>query len=826
MGLLATVRALILLVLLASAAAQAGEKPSYTSARYGFRISAPTAGWKIDTLPEAKPGVFAVLLRARTDGTGLTVDVQVNEPEKPQTADEARRADLDFMKGKPQYGEARLLERTLAGTEAKGLELSVQASKELDYFVRKWHLMHGELHYAIEAYAPQAAFRASEKQLDDLLASFAFVEIPKSERERQALEELAAKCGSEIPWAADWAEAARRASEEQKLVLVSANLRQGFAIADQAMSGPFMDPDIVALARERFVCLKFGPSSEAPFRAQTSYGMGPHAFGVALFVVSAEGEVLEQFESMDALAVDRFLQQSLAKHVGRQLLLDGTPVGNAKWCVARGQLEDALQSAGLEDSPPSHALRAHVLRRLGDAQAALAEIDKATKSPDLERARILMQLGRCTDALAELERLPASPEALYLRGACEFLTGKKERARSSWETLVREHPEDRWAWVAAAHLAGPLLAIEAHWQPRAIDAEALRTLRDVPVQLLPAERFSDARQGAIDFLLREQRADGSWSTPSEVRGFDVDQPDPFVDATTALAGEALAAVPNAPLSRAAAERALGFLLRSIARAKSSGSVAGFMDYEVWSRSCTLRFLARCVDAKIGEPGARAGAARWLVAELKGKVRPGGGWSYYLTTDVTSTNAQDQQSISFVVAAVTLALQRAEETKLAEAKELLSGSLGCLERLRGEDGCFAYMIGAEDHAPKLSPTPAGDAGRGPACELALLHGKRSDVARLAGALSRFREHASGLMRESGKVLMHCGPEGQGCHYILFDLWTAALAARELPEKERGPYRTLLLESLMLLRSEEGGFRDTPILGWNTGTALALLALESL
>ena len=108
----------------------------------------------------------------------------------------------------------------------------------------------------------------------------------------------------------------------------------------------------------------------------------------------------------------------------------------------------------------------------------------------------------------------------------------------------------------------------------------------------------------------------------------------------------------------------------------------------------------------------------------------------------------------------------------------------------------------------------------------LQGGRSDPGRLAGALSRFREHAASLMRERGKVLMHCGPEGQGCHYILFDLWTASLATRELPENERAPCRTLLLESLMQLRSEEGGFRDTPILGWNTGTALALLALQAL
>lgn len=54
-----------------------------------------------------------------------------------------------------------------------------------------------------------------------------------------------------------------------------------------------------------------------------------------------------------------------------------------------------------------------------------------------------------------------------------------------------------------------------------------------------------------------------------------------------------------------------------------------------------------------------------------------------------------------------------------------------------------------------------------------------------------------------------PKGPGCHDVLFDLWAAALAVRERPEEQRAPCRALLAESLMLLRSQEGGFRVTPI-----------------
>jgi len=66
--LIAFARALILAALFASGATQRDEKPSYSSARHGFRVTAPASSWKIDELPDSKPGVFALLLRASTNG--------------------------------------------------------------------------------------------------------------------------------------------------------------------------------------------------------------------------------------------------------------------------------------------------------------------------------------------------------------------------------------------------------------------------------------------------------------------------------------------------------------------------------------------------------------------------------------------------------------------------------------------------------------------------------------------------------------------------------------------------------------------------------------
>ncbi len=831
-----------LAVSLVASATPGPERPSHSSAQYGFRIQAPRDDWIVDSGSDAAKGGEKVTLASPKMAEGLVVTVHAKAEAGAPTPEQARQQDLDFMQGKALYGKARTFDKRIASEPSKALEVLYHDAKAGDYLVRKFQLAHADIRYTIEAYAPAKDFDAWEKELESILDSFAFVDVTKAEREKRAWESLALKCGSEVEWADDWADAARRAQKEGKLILVSANFLQGFALADQAQTGTFMDADIVALAQERFVCWKMRRGDDAPFKSQQSYGMGPNAFGVALLIVSPEGQVLEQTEQLQTQIADRFLRDGLERHRKLQKepeAFSGTALEQAEEHGRRGEFERALKALGDSTSAGACLLRASFERREGRGAEALAAVELAAKAKgaaaheariEHERGRVLGGLGRIEESAACFARLiardPADTAAHYMRGACALVMGKTEEARAAFQKLAREHPEDRWAWGAAAVLTSVALDMQVTWKPRFFEPELLRSTRTPAAQSLPLDRAREARADAVAFLLREQKADGSWTSPTEIRVYETERPDPFVVACTALAGEALLGGTSDERARAAAERALDFLLKSIARSKGTGDSLGFMDYEVWSYAMNLRFLARCSETKVGKREELRTAAKWLVSELRRKLRPGGGWSYYLTTDVTDGNPQDQQSISFVVGAVTLALQRAEETKLADAKELVAGGLGCLERMRGEDGVFVYMIGAEASAPRETAAPAGDTSRGPGCELALVRGKRSDPVRLARALELFRRHAPSLLRERGKVLMHCGPEGQGCHYILFDLWTAALAVHELPEKQRAPYRTLLVESLMQLRSEEGGFRDTPILGWDCGTAMALLALDAL
>jgi hypothetical protein len=75
-------------------------------------------------------------------------------------------------------------------------------------------------------------------------------------------------------------------------------------------------------------------------------------------------------------------------------------------------------------------------------------------------------------------------------------------------------------------------------------------------------------------------------------------------------------------------------------------------------------------------------------------------------------------------------------------------------------------------------------------------------------------------------MHTGADAQGSHYLLYDWATAAEAAAELPPAEAARTQRVVLDQLLLCRTDDGAFLDNPILGRDLGAALALRAFSFL
>jgi len=828
--------AALLLFLVASTAPQEPlERPAE-----GFRIT-PPEGW---VLQEPAGGAFRYVASWSPPATTAVVQlaVRIIDAQGPVTTPAAARsiieAQVRAMDGDPVLSE---LGRRLAGQQAPGVEIDL-TQRGVRYRVRQYYVAGNDRIYTLNAHAPKERFTELEEVFEAALDTFALVPLTAEAREEHNLRRLAARCGSELDWAPDWEEAARRARKLHRPVLVVAQVYGGFDISDGPAVGPFMEPDVVALVKSRFVPLRFRRDLEAPFRDPEVYGLSGSTFGQALLIVSPEGKVLRETFSMDERAVYDLLRVAAGEFGG---VTQPPPAGlgrleQARWWLENGDLARAatvlrrLRSAPGEDRAEAWLLQARLQRLRRDGKAALEALREAVRAgaePSrvaIERAETLARLGDFAAAEAALDAAPGAPQprALWWRGALRLRRGDVAGARAAWEQLVAAHPEDRWAWRAAGMLISTTMALglgmRLDWPPE----EELAATRPPPYESLPPRLAPRALAEAVDWLLAHQRADGSWLSPGEISS-PQEEVHIFTETNTALGGLALLRSGTAK-GRVAAGGALEHLLATWERGRDQEDErVYYMDYMPWLDAYALFFFAACVQEELGDPDVLRPVMAELVADLGERQKGGGGWSYYVSGSLEgAAQGPPEVSMSFTTAAVILALMDARAAGVAVPEAMMSRALDCLEGARSPQGTFAYMVhhGA-DNVLQNTGAP-GAAGRGPVCALALFRGEREDATGLIQRLEIYAQHAAGLARERGKALMHAGPDTQGSHYLLFDHQTAAAAVAALPRGKRGGHRSVVLEQILGCRLEDRSFLDNPALGQASGTALAVLGLLEL
>jgi hypothetical protein len=598
-----------------------------------------------------------------------------------------------------------------------------------------------------------------------------------------------------IVWARDWNEAAERSRAERKPILVHAFFQGPIAWSEESAGDDFSLPEVVALVNERYVPLKLGPGVTVPFADPKLYGMGSYTFGSALLVVDPDGRVLR----------DRYgpAWEVLVEGLSADPELDGPPVAqssdpldHARALLRHGDLDLALDVATpIQTAAAQHLVaRMHALRRNGEKALA---------------------------ALAEAKRLPGceaiASDLHYDEVLFQLKAGHPRESRALALDFVKTRPDDPRRAGLEKYMkdldALPLPPESLRWSRPSV-VESLRPISSAP--LPPAAAARAAADGA-DWLVRTQQAQGHWDGPTQY-GADLDPAlDPLAVATAALAMRALTTQLRRPGAEAAIERSSRWLEHVAGQRRATPFQKGPLDYTAWAWAALVGSLARASE---GDPRRRERLAPTLATAIDELVKcrdADGGWSY-LTTEGLLAAPKQCASMSFTTAFALHALLDARDAALEVPECALEGAIARLEQLRGEDGAFGYLAAGD-------PLRDGAALRGPQCAHALLRaGEREGD--LDGALERFRLFLPRLSHERGHTLMHCGPQGEGSHWILFDLWTAAAAARELPADERPPWRSLLLPEILATRRIDGSFCDMPLLGPACGTAQALLALDAL
>jgi len=553
--------------------------------------------------------------------------------------------------------------------------------------------------------------------------------------------------------------------------------------------------------------------------------------------VSPEGRVLATSAALDTFSAFTFLRETLLRHPeldGAPGRLATRPVALARILLRRGEDEKALAAVEEVDSADAHRIRASIHRRKREGAAALAALDAARAAglPEadalIDRSRVLLRMGRFDDSIRSLQGIPTKselrPQAIFLRGVLEFRTRGVGPAKKLWTELVREHPESRWAWRAAAVLESTALALGLQGRLRWPSDAFVAALEPPVPESRPVTEAARARREALDVLLRLQQDDGSWICPITVGRAEGERPHEFTVGVTALCAASLLPDRKRPRVLVALRRADEWLRTAHETWRRDPPPAHFMDYTVWSRATHLRFLARAVRCGFLSKIPSLKLAAELMADLLKRQRPGGGFSYYVSRD-PRTDARDSRAISFVTAYVALALLDANEAGFPVPMVRTGRCLDALGAMLNPNGTFSYMKAGGVRAPDATKEP-GAAGRGPYCALALLRGGRAELDLVRKTLALFAKHREGLGRERRKALMHTGDDKQGSHYVMFDYGMIAEAIAALPEAERTAPRDLLLAEILAARLTDGSYVDNPMLGRAFGAAMALSAYESL
>jgi len=813
---------------------------------HGFRIERPDAAWSVRDMDNPADGTFNVLIEP--DGTPagtVQVAVRVKEVGKEVTAEAARDGALKSLADRQDIKVKTKPVFEVAGRKAAGVVAEMEAMGQ-DFRIELAYLVENGRVYNLQRHAPEKDFAKYARAFGTIWDSFEFVEIREDTSPQALLRKLAERCGTEIDWHRTWEAAAEQARREKKLVVLTIRSLSSFQISDAAMTGPFMDPDVIGIVRERFVPLIFQKGQDAPFVPQgSSYGIGPSAFGSTILVATPEGEVVGDTFATEVISFHDFL----IEHLARNPKLGGPPLKSgikgldrAERLIARGDYAEAEKILAEPEDARGWRLRAVLLRRLKQGDAALAALAAARAAPGgdeaaadiaADEALVLMRLGQFDKAGEKLDRLIADhpqsvriPEALYHKGAVLLHAEDKAGAEKVWMDLVAAHPGSRWAAKAAGALTSTAFEIgfgeRLTWPSR----EVLETLGPHDFEPWKASRAAEAVREATAFLLRTQRADGSWISPSEVVSEGGGEPNPFTVAITAICGQGLLPHADKPGVGESVDRALAYCLAAWEDWKDAEEKPYFMDYSVYSMSYMLWFMGDCIEAGRAKKEALAATAAELVEGIRSKQRSGGGWSYLITTELKNFDRPINQSISFYTAVALTALVDARETGFTVPAELIDTAAGCLERMRNPDCTFEYMLYHDrEDAPRSTPVP-GAAGRGPFCALALLQEGRGKLADIRTTLDQFLDNRHFFAREHGKSLMHAGPHAQGSHYLMFDYANCAAAVRRLPKRERGRYRGPLLEQILGARTEEGAYIDNPMIGPHYGAGMALIAFWNL
>jgi len=675
---------------------------------------------------------------------------------------------------------------------------------------------------------------------------------PKPAPPDPELVALAEKCGRTVQWrkSNELEETLIEASKADRLVFAyvydrSRSSMFGNKFKDTfMMAGPFADPDLVAFINRKFVPARFNMNSE--FAEMVGLRL-PQVVVPAVLFLDPDGKVAHKYDRITSSSSELLYKTCRAvlekfpafNKPGRELA-DREKASAAKpddararylyglellregeWDKALGVFADVVKRAPKSRESVESLYRSawiHRLRRKGPE--ATAAIDAAEKSNQeagvkiegdllLERALVQIGLGKNGDARKLLERIgkefpkgTRSTEAAYFLGAVLWMEDLEDEAKKSWIDAAKALAVNPWARKCASEALeqGPFVnGWESYdWMTAdQITADPRGTER-----ARTPEEYPQVVERGLEYMLREQRKDGSWR--------NVNGQFEFRNCITVIGLMSLMSSgdPGAARVADARTRARKFIDKwTDDRPTAEGMI-------IWDHLFSV-FLYSRLSAETADAAAKKEClkrARRGVRALEEVQRTAGTWTYI-----------GAGPSSFTTGGVLVALWEAKQAGVKIDPEVIDRGIEGMLRMKSDEGTYFY---SDQSSPDFDDgNPKGAAGRMAVCYLAEFLWGKCDLAKLTWALDAFIEHRGRLNKARKGVDWHTEPHAIASYFFFYDYWFASMAMLKLPEADRPKYLAAIRNDLLQINEVDGSWVDTHLFGKPYGTAMALMILKN-
>ncbi|HVE42819.1 MAG TPA: hypothetical protein VNM14_23260 [Planctomycetota bacterium] len=655
-----------------------------------------------------------------------------------------------------------------------------------------------------------------------VLATLGLLAAAAAAQSTEPIEDaLARKCDSEIPWIRDGVEladgtpkppepgAAKRAElleqakkaarEKNRLILwycpriPGTHMYRAPVLDHYAKVVFFTDPGVVDLIRSKFVPLRMSCDETVA----GSVGLRkPDFIEPGFLFLTPEGRVVHTMDRIRTFNTD-WLRAALIAVLRRNDAYNAPAGESVEDLIRGGDDEKALERATPDQ-------KAQIFRHAGRYRDVLGLSCAA-----LQKGRALLALGDLDGARRALDA-DDSPESLYHRAAIA------QNPDAIWKQLLERHPESCWAWRAAAQKA-----LDPDGLPRGPMSHLFEDFSAAPPKGLvsttgvAAATAEAASRRALDFLLRAQRDDGSWSDARYCYGWAsymikrhikegrLDPsyrvwPDTTLRPNFYIAVTALSALALAEWRDAAPERVDLALRKAEAYLDDDARVATGRCEECYAEMFRLLYYTKSKDVP---------RMNRILSRL-GKLQDEDGfWGH-------------EYPSAFATAAIVHAIAGAKRAGADVPSVLLGRAADAL--LKTRRGGLRHDYRHEPGKPQSSEK--NSAGRTALAELALHECGRGSIENVAAGVDVYWKHVAAL--EAIRACDNHADEELAGFFFFYCVYHTLEAARALDEPARGRHLEKFRAQMLALPEMDGSFVDSHELGKSYGTAMALLILNRL